>query len=47
MEWGKAVAKAKRQESDPVEALKLAKRIYGKARRAQARYWRPGSGGLW
>eukprot|EP00434_Breviolum_minutum_P016387 symbB.v1.2.014444.t1/scaffold1054.1/size141114/16 len=31
--WAKAVAQAAKQEKDPYEASKLAKRIYGKSRR--------------
>ena len=33
-EWAKATEKAQKEEKDPVEALKLAKRIYGRLRKA-------------
>eukprot|EP00933_Yihiella_yeosuensis_P084953 TRINITY_DN99712_c0_g1_i1.p1 TRINITY_DN99712_c0_g1~~TRINITY_DN99712_c0_g1_i1.p1 ORF type:complete len:133 (+),score=51.54 TRINITY_DN99712_c0_g1_i1:67-465(+) len=31
--WGQAVAKAKKKEKDPVEMIKLAKRLYGALKR--------------
>ena len=36
-EWAKAAKQAEKQEKDPVEALKLAKRIYGRLRRKSSK----------